>query len=56
MSPEAKGRTASAEVPVFTPGIYQALEYGVWMFGWWTTLEGIDGKPVVYIWAGQIAG
>lgn len=27
-----------------------------WMFGWWCTLEIADGAPVLYIWAGQIAG
>jgi len=26
------------------------------MHGWWCTLEIVDGSPVLYIWAGQIAG
>ena len=27
-----------------------------WMFDWWCTLEIVDGAPILYVWAGQIAG
>ena len=26
------------------------------MYGWWSTLEIVDGTPILYLWAGQIAG
>ncbi len=41
-----------------TPGFYSVFEldepYSV--YGWWWTLEIVDGTPVLFIWAGQIAG
>lgn len=27
-----------------------------WMYGWWPSLEIVDSAPVLYLWAGQIAG
>lgn len=46
-----------------TPGFYAVLSWKdigrdepSWMYDWWCSLEIIDGTPVLYIWAGQIAG
>lgn len=41
-----------------TPGLHAIFEWEEpdWMYGWWCTLEIVDGVPVLYLWAGQIAG
>ncbi len=41
-----------------TDGLYTVFEWDepTWMYGWWAALEILDGAPVLYLWAGQIAG
>jgi hypothetical protein len=41
-----------------TPNFYSVLSWNPpsWMYGWFCTLEIIDGTPLLYVWAGQIAG
>lgn len=26
------------------------------LYGWWTTLEMRDGRPILYLYAGEVAG
>lgn len=33
-----------------------AAEQEDWMYGWWPSLEIVDGQPILYLEAGQIAG
>lgn len=44
--PEGTYLTAYVLDPNAPPGMYE----------WWCTLEIVDGAPVLYVWAGQIAG
>jgi hypothetical protein len=46
------------ESSYLTDGWYSIFEgdQPSWMYGWWYTVEVIDGAPVLYVWAGQIAG
>lgn len=41
-----------------TDGWYTVFtsEEPTWMYGWWNSLEIRNGNPILYIWAGQIAG
>ena len=41
-----------------TDGLYTVFDWDepTWMYGWWASLEIVDGAPVLYLWAGQIAG
>ncbi len=44
------------ESSYLTSEFYAAFEWDDWMYGWWCTLEIVDGEPILYIWAGAIAG
>lgn len=41
-----------------TDGLYTVFDGDepTWMYGWWPSLEVVDSTPILYIWAGQIAG
>lgn len=41
-----------------TDGLYTVFDRDAptWTYGWWPSLEIVDGTPVLYLWAGQIAG